>query len=92
MSSSTSSPSKGSWVQFGEDEADDGGNGNGNSNADSESKRGSLPSSPAKSGAASDSGVSSARGSVNSIKERQQQQQQQQDATIDVTQVQVGRF
>lgn len=60
--SNTASPAKSGWVSFDEDAADGGGRVNGDASA---TAKGSSPSSPST--GPTSSGVSSARGSVNSI-------------------------
>ena len=67
--SKTSSPAKSGWVSFDEDATDGGGGGGGggrvNGETSSTTAKGSSPSSPST--GPTSSGVSSARGSVNSI-------------------------
>ena len=85
--SNTASPAKSGWVNFDEDAAD-GGAGGGRVNGETPATaKGSSPSSPST-GPTSSSGVSSARGSVNSISRSNYDQSS--PGALQVSEIQVG--
>lgn len=86
--SKTASPAKSGWVSFDEDAADGGGGGGRVNGETSGTAKGSSPSSPST-GPTSSSGVSSARGSVNSISRSNYDHDQSSPGALQVSEIQV---
>ncbi len=95
QSTAKSSPSKAGWVNFDEDATDGGSGGgshaeNGETSPAAASAAAAKPSSPST--AASSSGVSSARGSVNSIAASRSNYNQSSPGSLQVSEIQVKKM